>query len=82
MALREFAATKRLAGACAIRAGADDLDGVGDVEKAVLLASLGGPAFDLWSFDFDRGAADAADKMVVVVGTRAAAVTGFSVVAS
>ena len=48
----------------------------------MLLASLGGPAFDLWSFDFHGGAADAADKVVVMVGTRAAAVTGFSVIAS
>ncbi len=71
-----------LSGKYAVRAGACDFDGVGDVEIAVLLASLGGPAFDLWSFDFDGGATDAADKMMVVVGARAAAVTGFSVVAS
>ena len=51
---------------CAVWAGADDLDGMGDVEKAVLLARLGGPAFDLWSFDFDGSAAVATDQVVMV----------------
>ncbi len=66
----------------AVWAGADDLDGMGDVEKAVLLARLGRPAFDLWSFDFDDGAAVAADKVVVVLVAGAAAVAGFAVVTS
>ena len=75
-------AALQLAGGCAVWAGADDLDGVGDVEKAVLLASPGGPAFDFWSFDFDGVAAVAADKVVVVVIAGAATVASFAVVAS
>jgi hypothetical protein len=72
----------RLAGGRAVWAGAGDLDGVGDVDEAVLDAGFGGPAFDLWSFDFDGGAAVAADQVVVVLVAGAAAVAGFAVVAS
>jgi hypothetical protein len=66
----------------AVWAGAGDLDGVCDVGEAVLLANFGGPAFDLWSFDFDGGAAMAADEVVVVLVAGASAVAGFAVVAS
>ena len=55
---------------------------MGDVDKAVFLASFGGPAFDLWSFDFDGGTAVAAYQVVVVFVTGAAAVAGFAVIAS
>lgn len=72
----------QLAGGCAISAGADDLDGVGDVEKAVLLGCPRGPAFDFWSFDFDGSAAVAADKVVMVVICGAATVASFAVIAS
>jgi hypothetical protein len=55
---------------------------VGDVDKAVLLANPGGPAFDFWSFDFDGATAVAADKVVVVVAGGAATVASFAVIAS
>jgi hypothetical protein len=55
---------------------------VGDVEKAVLLGDPGGPAFDLWPFDFDGAAAVAADKVMVVVAGGAAPVASFAVVAA
>jgi len=72
----------RSARGCAIRAGADDLDGMGDVDKTVLVASPRGPPFDLWSFDFDCAAAVAADEVVVVLAGGAATVTSFAIVAS
>lgn len=72
----------RLPGGCAVWAGAGDLYRVSDVDKAMLLARFGGPAFDLWSFDFDGGAAVAADEVVVVVVAGASPVAGFAVVAS
>lgn len=72
----------QLAGSCAFWTGADDLDGVGDVDKAVFLANPGGPAFDLRSFDFDGAAAVAADDVVVVVAGGAATVASFAVVAA
>jgi hypothetical protein len=69
-------------GGCAVWAGAGDLYCVSDIDKAMLLASLGGPAFDLWSFDLDGGAAVAADEVVVVVVAGASTVADFAVVAS
>ena len=48
----------------------------------MFLASFGGPAFDLWSFDFNGAATVAADKVVVVLASGAAAVARFAVVAS
>ena len=72
----------RLAEGCAVSARAGDLDGMGDVEKTVLLASPGGPAFHFWSLDFDGAAAVATDKVVMVVARGAATVASFAVVAS
>ena len=53
-----------------------------DIEKAVFLASSGGPSFDLWAFDFNGAATVAADKVVVVLASGAATVASFAVVAS
>ena len=72
----------QLAGGCAIWAGANDLDGVGDLEKAVPLACPGGPAFDFWSFDFDGSTAVPTDEVVMVVTGGAATVASFAVIAS
>lgn len=67
---------------CAVWAGAGDLHRVSDIDKAMRLASFGGPAFDLWSFDLDGSAAMAADQVVMVVVAGASPVAGFAVVAS
>jgi hypothetical protein len=72
----------RLAGWGAVWAGAGDLDGVGDVDKAMVLARCGSPAFDLWSLDFDGAPAMTADKVMVVVIAGTSAVESFAVVAS
>ena len=50
--------------------------------KPCSLPSFRGPAFDFWSFDFDRGAAVAADEVVVVLAAGAAPVAGFAIVTS
>lgn len=65
----------------AVWAGTDDLDGVGDIDEAVLLARLRGPAFDLRSLDFDGRAAVTTDEVVVVLVTGTATVASFTVIA-
>lgn len=66
---------------CAVRARSDDLHGVGDVEKAVLIARLCGPTFDLGPLDFDGRTAVSTDEVVVVLVTGTATVASFAIIA-
>ena len=65
----------------ALVAGAEDLQGVGDVGEAVLAGDPVGPALDRRAFDLDRPSAAAADEVVVVAGA-ALAVAHLAVVAA
>jgi hypothetical protein len=71
-----------LVGGRATWAGPDDLYGVGYIDKVVVPSRLGGPALDLWSFDFNCNAAVTADQVVMMVNAGAASVSGFAIVAS
>src|SRR5690606_26646201 len=62
----------------AVATGADELGGVLDLDEVVLLRDPGGPALDDVPGQLDRGAALAADQ-VVVVAVRAAAVERLAV---
>src|SRR5262245_62056384 len=66
----------------AVGAGAENFDGVGDVDEAVFAARSGGPAFDSKSFHLDGGAAPAAYQVVVVFVGSAAAVADLAVLTS
>ncbi|CDZ92014.1 hypothetical protein RHRU231_910053 [Rhodococcus ruber] len=66
-------------GVRALAAGAEDLDGVADVDEAVVLGHLVGPALDRGPVHLDGESARAAHEMVVVTG-RAAPVDGLPAV--
>jgi hypothetical protein len=66
----------------AIRAGPRDLHGVGDIDEAVRLSRLCGPALYLRAFHLDCKPAVPADQMVVMAIAIAPAIASFAVVAA
>ena len=65
-----------------VSAGADHLDGVGNVDKAVLVCHAGGPTFHLWAFDFDRTPTTPTDEVVVMLVSGTAPIAGFAIVST
>jgi len=66
----------------AVRAGAENFEGVGDVDEPMVAARSSGPPFDFGSFDFDGDPALTTYEVVVMLVAGAAAVAGFAVVTS
>jgi hypothetical protein len=64
----------------ALSAGADNFDGVADIDKTVRRRDLFRPPFNLGAFDFDRGSTKSAQEMMVMFSTEAPPVASLPVV--